>query len=70
MSIHYKVVFLYYKKGFSVQEIMMVLNLKQKQVDDIIDVEFKTMMHLEKLKFINYGSLIIEDREFEQQAEC
>lgn len=64
MSIHYKVVFLYYKKGFSVQDIMMVLNLKQKQVDDIIDVEFKTMMHLEKLEFINYGDLIVENTEY------
>ncbi len=54
LNTEYKVIFLYFKKGFTVQEIAMVLNLKSKQIDTIVDQELNSISQIQKQLFISH----------------
>lgn len=45
----YKVIFLYSKKGFTIQEIQTVLDISTKEINHIIDEEFKSIQTVNKI---------------------
>ena len=64
MTTPYKVIFLYFRKGFTTQEIAMLLDIDTKKVDEIIDQEWTTVHNLQKDKFLVYGEFELEDAKF------
>lgn len=51
----YKVIFLYSKKGFTIQEIQMVLDISTKEIDHIIDQEFKSIQNVNRIAMRYYA---------------
>ncbi len=51
----YKVIFLYSKKGFTIQEIQMVLDISTKEIDHIIDQEFKSIQNVNRIAMRDYA---------------
>lgn len=62
MTTPYKVIFLYFRKGFTTQEIAMLLDINTKNVDEIIDQEWTTVHNLHKYKFQTHGEFELEDK--------
>ena len=48
-TIEYKVIFLYFKKSFTTQEIALVLNISLSKIDNIIDQEWKSIQNVQKI---------------------
>ena len=51
----YKVIFLYSKKGFTIQEIQTVLDISTKEINHIIDEEFKSIQNVNQIVMRDYA---------------
>jgi DNA-directed RNA polymerase specialized sigma subunit len=52
-TIEYKVIFLYFKKSFTTQEIALVLNISLSKIDNIIDQEWRSIQTIQKVLLID-----------------
>jgi hypothetical protein len=52
-TIEYKVIFLYFKKSFTTQEIALVLNMSLSKIDNIIDQEWRSIQTIQKVLLID-----------------
>ena len=63
MTTEYKIIYLYFKRGFSPAVIAMLLDLTEVEITTIIDQEWKTISNIQKIQFIENGEKALNHTE-------